>query len=73
MAPVPIYGALARVLPGTHIEFGMAPVTDSTFLIGGLSMNLTVSKLVFKSREVTRSTFSGYRLNHLVVTELLSK
>ena len=73
MTPVPIYGALARVLPGTHIEFGMAPVTDSTFLIGGLSMNLTVSKLVFKSREVTRSTFSGYRLNDLVVSELLSK
>jgi len=73
MTPVPIYGILAKVLPGTHIEFGMAPVTDSTFLIGGLSMELMVSKLFFKSMEVTRSTFSNYRLNDLVLAELLSK
>jgi len=71
--PVPIYGVLARVLPGTHIEFGMAPVTNSTWLIGELSMKLRVSKLIFKSMDVTRSTYSDYRLNSLVLTELLSK
>jgi hypothetical protein len=73
MTPVPIYGLLARVLPGTHIEFGMAPVTNSTWLISELSMKLRVSKLVFKSREVTASTYSDYRLNDLVLNELLSK
>jgi hypothetical protein len=71
--PVPIYGILARVLPGTHIEFGMAPVTNSTWLIGELSMKLRVSKLIFKSMDVTRSTYSDYRLNSLVLTELMSK
>jgi len=60
-------------LPGTHIEFGMAPVTNSTSLISELSMELKVSKLFFKSMEATRSMYSDYRLNDLVVTELLSK
>ena len=73
MNPVPLYGILARVLPGTHIDFGMAPVTDSTWLIGELSMKLTISKLGFKSKEVTGSTYSDYRLNDLVLAELLSK
>jgi hypothetical protein len=71
--PVPIYGILARVLPGTHIEFGMEPVTNSTWLIGELTMKLKVSKLGFKSMEVTSSTYSGYRLNDRLVAELLSK
>ena len=71
--PVPIYGILARVLPGTHIEFGMAPVTSSIWLINALSMDLNVLKLIFKSAQVTRSTYSDYRLNDLVVAELLAK
>jgi hypothetical protein len=70
---VPIYGILAKVLPGTHIEFGMAPVTESIWLIHNLSMELRVAKLFFKSREVTRSTYSDNRLNDLVVKELLAK
>ncbi len=73
MAPVPVYGILARVLPGTHIEFGMAPVTDSIWLISELSMNLRVSKLIFKSQESTHTTYSDNRLNDLVLAELLSK
>jgi hypothetical protein len=73
MTPVPIYGILARVLPGTHLEFGMAPVTNSTSLISELSLELKVSKLFFKSMEVTRSIYSDYRLNDVVVTELLSR
>lgn len=70
--PVPIYGLLARVLPGTHIEFGMAPVTNPTWLISELSMNLRVSRLVFKSREVTGFTYSDYRRNDVVLNELLA-
>ena len=74
MMPVPVYGILARVLPGTHIEFGMAPVTSSIWLISGLSMDLRVLKLfVFKSTQVTRSTYSDYRLNDQVVGELLAR
>jgi hypothetical protein len=73
MTPVPIYGILARVLLGTHIEFGMAPVTNSIWLISQLSMELRVAKLFFKSMEVTRSTYSDNRLNDLVVAKLLAK
>jgi len=71
---VPIFGALAHVLPGTHIELDMAPVTDSEFWLGrALSMELSLSKLWFKSMQVTRSTFSEYRLNGPVIDELSSK
>jgi len=71
VSPVPIYGILAKVLPGTHIEFAMAPVTDSIWLIGEFSMNLRVSKVFFKSTQITRSTYSAYRLNNLVLDELM--
>lgn len=72
--PVPIYGILARVLPGTHVGFRMSPVTDSVWLISEFSMTLKVSKLfLFKSTQVTRSTYSEYRLNQQVLDELLSK
>jgi len=71
VSPVPIYGILAKVLPGTHIEFAMAPVTDSIWLISELSIDLRVSKLFFKSTQITRSTYSAYRLNTLTLDELL--
>ena len=71
---VSIFGALAHVLPGTHIELDMAPVTDSDFWLGrALSMELSLSKLWFKSMQVTRSTFSEYRLNGPVIDELSLK
>jgi hypothetical protein len=71
LSPVPIYGILAKVLPGTHIEFAMAPVTDSIWLISSLSIDLRVSKFFFKSTQITRTTYSAYRLNSTVLDELL--
>jgi hypothetical protein len=72
--PVPVYGILARVLPGTHIELDLAPVTESIWLIHSLTMELKISKLfLFSSAQVTRSTFSDYQPNSTVVDELVSK
>ena len=74
VTPVPVYGPLASVLPGTEIEIRMTPVSDSTWLIDEVSMRLNVAKLhVFKSTTVTRSTYTQYRPNSTVVEELLSK
>jgi hypothetical protein len=74
MTAVPVFGPLASVLPGTRIEIGMTPVTPSIWLIDEVSMKLNVSKLhMFKSTQMTRSTYTHYRLNTLVVEELLSK
>jgi hypothetical protein len=74
VTPVPVYGALASVLPGTQIEIKMTPVTDSIWLIDEVSTKLNVSKLhLFKSTVVRRSTYTQYRLNSSVVEELLSK
>ena len=74
VTPVPVYGALASVLPGTEIEIKMTPVADTTWLIDEVSTRLNVSKLhLFKSTEVTRSTYTQYRPNSTVLDELLSK
>jgi outer membrane lipoprotein-sorting protein len=74
VSPVPIYGILARVLPGTRVEIETAPVTQSTWLISKLSLSLTVSKFFwFQSTQVTISTYSDYRLNSEVLQELLAK
>jgi hypothetical protein len=74
VTPVPVYGALASVLPGTQIEIKMTPVTDSTWLIEEVSTKLNVSKLhIFKSTAVMRSTYNQYRLNSSVIEELLAK
>jgi hypothetical protein len=74
VTPVPVYGPLASVLPGTEIEIKMTPVADSVWLIDEVSMRLNVAKLrMFKSTTVTRSTYSQYRSNSSVVEDLLSK
>jgi len=69
--PVPVYGILAKVLPGTHIAFAMTPVTDSVWLLGEMKMNLAISKFFFfHSAQVTRTTYSDYRLNSEVLEAL---
>ena len=69
---VPVYGILAKVLPGTHVEFALAPVTDSVWLLSELSMNLQISKFFFfHSARVTRASYSDYRLNAEVLAGLL--
>ena len=74
VTPVPVYGPLASVLPGTEIEIKMTPVTDSIWLIDEVSTKLKVSKLhMFKSTAVTRTTYTQYRLNSSVIQELLSQ
>jgi outer membrane lipoprotein-sorting protein len=71
---VPVFGALASVLPGTRIDIGMTPVSDSVWLIDDVAMNLNVAKLkMFKSNEATRSTYTHYRPNEMVLQELLAK
>jgi len=71
---VPVYGILAKVLPGTHMEFAMTPVTDSVWLLRELSMNLRISKFFFfHSTQVTRSTYSDYRPNSEVLAALISE
>lgn len=71
--PVPVYGILAKVLPGTHIEFAMTPITESVWLASEMTMRLSVSKFfLFHSTQVTRTTFTGYRLNSEVLAELLA-
>ncbi len=73
VTPVPVFGPLAHVLPGTRIEIEMTPVGESTWLIDEVSMELKVSKLgLFKSTQMTRSTYKQYRPNSEVLAELLT-
>jgi len=74
VTPVPVFGPLASVLPGTQIEIGMTRVTDSVWLIEEVSIRLNVAKLkMFKSSEMTRSTYSQFRPNSSALEELLSE
>jgi hypothetical protein len=71
---VPVYGPIARVLPGTDIEIAMTPVTDSIWLIDRVSIRLNVAKLgIFKSSTNTVSTYTRYRPNSVVLSELLDE
>ena len=71
---VPVFGALASVLPGTEIEIGMTKVSESVWLIDRVSMKLNVSKLhMFKSSSATRSTYTHYQPNSVALEELLSE
>ncbi|HZW94736.1 MAG TPA: hypothetical protein VFF64_17445 [Candidatus Eremiobacteraceae bacterium] len=72
--PVPVYGALASVLPGTDIEITMTKVSDSTWLIDMVSLKLKIAKiLLFKSEVLTRYKYSDYRPNDSVLEELLKE
>jgi len=47
-------------------------VTDTVWLIGEMKMNLAISKFFFfHSTQVTRATYSDYRLNAEVLAGLL--
>ena len=71
---VPVFGALASVLPGTEIEIGMTKVAESVWLIDRVSMKLNVSKLhMFKSSSATHSTYTHYQPNSVALEELLSR
>jgi hypothetical protein len=72
--PVPVYGVLASVLPGTQIEIRMTQVADSAWLIDLVSLNLNLAKLhFFKSAETTRYTYTDYRPNASALEKLLSE
>lgn len=74
IAPAPIYGILARVLPGTHIDLELEPVSDSVWLISKFSMSLNLSKLLFfNSTEIMNNTYTDYKMNSEAVAELLAK
>ncbi len=72
--PVPVYGPLASVLPGTDIEIKMTQVTASTWLIDLVSMKLNVSKLhLWKSGSVSINTYTRYRPNAAAVADLVAE
>ncbi len=74
MRPVPVYGPLASVLPGTDIEIAMERVGDATWLIDLVSMKLNVSKLhIVNSSTTTRSTYTKYRPNEDELRDLLAE
>lgn len=71
---VPVFGPLAHVLPGTEIGIGMTRVADSTWLIDRVSIKLNIARLeIFKSSTKTVSTYTRYRPNSVVLSELLDE
>jgi hypothetical protein len=61
LKPVSILGIAVRVLPGTHMELQMAPVTPSVWLVSRFIVAVKAS-LLWKSTDQTSVTsWSGYR------------
>ncbi len=73
MAPISMFSFFARVLPGTRIEIELQPVSETVWLISRYTVKLTISKLWFKSTQMTDSTYSDFRPNEAVLAELLGE
>ena len=71
--PISMFSFFARVMPGTRIEIELQPVSETVWLISRYTMKLTVSKLWFKSTQVTDSRYSEFRPNEQVLAELLAE
>lgn len=71
MRAVPIFGFLAKVLPGTQFELEMAPVAGSVWLASRFRLQLTASRFWFKTKQTIETTYSEYRPNGEVIQELL--
>ncbi|HVW07430.1 MAG TPA: hypothetical protein VHC90_02555 [Bryobacteraceae bacterium] len=70
-APVSIFGILARMLPGTRMEFetraGEPP------LLSRYSLTLSIARLWFHSTRQTVTSYWDYRPNEEVMQELLAE
>jgi hypothetical protein len=61
LKPVSILGIAVRVLPGTHMELEMAPVSPSLWLVSGLTVAVKASFLWISTEQTTATSWSGYR------------
>jgi hypothetical protein len=61
LKPVSILGIAVRVLPGTHMELQMAPVSPSLWLVSSFSVAVKASFLWMSTERATMTSWSAYR------------
>lgn len=61
LKPVSILGVAVRVLPGTHMELQMAPVSQSLWLVSCFSVIVKASVLWMSHDQADVTSWSGYR------------
>jgi len=61
LKPVSILGIAVRVLPGTHMELQMAPVSSSVWLVSRFTVAVKASLLWMSTEQASVTTWSGYR------------
>ena len=61
LKPVSILGIAVRVLPGTHMELQMAPISPSVWLVSRFTVAVNASLLWMSTEQASVTTWSGYR------------
>jgi hypothetical protein len=61
LKPVSILGIAVRVLPGTHMELQMAPVSPSLWLVSRFTVTVKASVLWMSSEQGSVTSWSEYR------------
>lgn len=61
LKPVSILGIAVRVLPGTHMELQMAPVSPSVWLVSSFTVAVKASVLWMSNEHASVISWSGYR------------
>jgi hypothetical protein len=61
LKPVSILGIAVRVLPGTHMELQMAPVSPSLWLVSRFTVTVKASVLWMSAEQASDTNWSGYR------------
>lgn len=61
LKPVSILGIAVRVLPGTHMELQMAPVSPSLWLVSCFTVTVKASVLGMSTAQADATSWSGYQ------------
>jgi hypothetical protein len=61
LKPVSILGVAVRIVPGTHMELEMAPVSRSLWLASRFAVTLKTSIFWISSNHASVTSWSGYR------------
>ena len=73
LKPVSILGIAVRVLPGTHMELEMAPVSPSVWLVSRFSVDVKASALWMSTEHASVTSWSEYRPATAALADELAK
>jgi hypothetical protein len=73
LKPVSILGVAVKVLPGTHMELQMTPLSPSVWLVSRFTVTVKASVLWVSAERAMATTWSGYRPAAAALAEELAR